>query len=86
VHVCRPYDHYSNDPRMEAAYYLSLCPISALLALAEDIADLLRLPADGDTMNGNISAHLLKCIDRLVQEGGFAPSAELTQAMKQHSY
>src|SRR5206468_1836936 len=27
VEVCEPFDDYTNDPRMEAAYYLSLAPI-----------------------------------------------------------
>ncbi|MDQ0572539.1 hypothetical protein QFZ42_004373 [Variovorax paradoxus] len=72
--VCEPFDDYSNDPRMEAAYYLSLAPIGSLLPVASIFEGLLRLPLDGETMNSNISYHLILCLGRLVAEGGFSPS------------
>jgi hypothetical protein len=85
VHICQPYDYYSNDPRMEAAYYLSLCPIEGLHTVVNDIGELLELTDDGETMNGNISFHLLRCIDRLVNEAGYVPSPQLQAAMKPHA-
>lgn len=77
VEVCRPFDEYSNDPRMEAAYYLSLAPIGSLIAVAADLESLLRLPLDGEAMNSNISYHLVRCVRRLVAEGGFSPSGDV---------
>lgn len=77
VQVCYPYDFYSNDPRMEAAYYLSKCSIGPLEAVAPKIEQLLRLPDDGETMNTNISVHLVKCIRRLVSESGYRPAPEI---------
>jgi hypothetical protein len=77
VEVCKPFDDYTNDPRMEAAYYLSLAPISSLVAVAPDLERLLRLPLDGDAMDSNISCHLVRCVQRLVAEAGFAPSGDV---------
>ena len=77
VEVCKPFDDYTNDPRMEAAYYLSLAPVSSLFAVAPDLESLLRLPLDGETMDSNISYHLIQCIRRLVAELGFAPSGDV---------
>lgn len=75
--VCYPYDFYSNDPRMEAAYYLSKCSIGSLEAVAPKIEQLLQLPDDGETMNTNISVHLVNCIRRLVSESGYRPAPQI---------
>ena len=77
VEVCKPFDDYTNDPRMEAAYYLSLAPIGSLGAVAYDLEGLLRLPLDGELMDNSISHHLVRCLGRLVAEGGFSPSGDV---------
>lgn len=77
VEVCFPCEEYSNDPRMEAAYYLSKCPAASLLPIAGKIEELLALPNDGETMNGNISFHLVACIRRLIAEVAYAPTAHV---------
>ncbi|CAN7720777.1 hypothetical protein LJR084_006161 [Variovorax sp. LjRoot84] len=77
VEVCKPFDDYTNDPRMEAAYYVSLAPIGSLGAVAPDLESLLRLPLDGETMDSNISHHLVRCVGRLVAEAGFVPSGDV---------
>jgi len=82
VEVCKPFDAYTNDPRMEAAYYLSLAPIGSLLAVASDLESLLRLPVDGETMDSNISYHLVRCLGRLVAEGGFSPSGDVAHMVE----
>lgn len=80
--VCEPFDDYSNDPRMEAAYYLSLAPIGSLLTVASNLEGLLRLPRDGETMDSNISYHLIRCLGRLVAEGGFSPSDDVAHLVE----
>lgn len=77
VHVCFPYDYYSNDPRMEAAYFLSQCPCESVQGYVSQIEELLRLPADGETMNNNISFHLVKCLQRQVEATSYIPSADI---------
>lgn len=83
VEVCKPFDDYTNDPRMEAAYYLSLAPIGSLVAVAPDLESLLRLPLDGETMDSSISFHLVQCVRRLVAEAGLAPSPDLAHLVKE---
>lgn len=80
VEVCFPYEEYSNDPRMEAAYYLSKCPVTSLLPIAGKIEELLALPDDGETMNGNISFHLVACVRRLMAEAAYAPTPQVVAA------
>ncbi|MDQ0028144.1 hypothetical protein J2X90_005997 [Variovorax paradoxus] len=82
VEVCMPSDDYTNDPRMEAAYYLSLASIRSLLPIASELEGLLRLPLDGETMDSNISYHLVRCLERLVAEGGFSPSNDVVHLLQ----
>lgn len=77
VEVCKPFDDYTNDPRMEAAYYLSLAPVGLLEMVANDLEALLRLPLDGETMDSNIAHHLVRSLRRLVAEHGFSPSSDV---------
>jgi hypothetical protein len=84
VRVCFPYDYYSNDPRMEAAYYLSQCPIECAQSYTSQIEELLRLPADGQLMNYNISGHLVKCLQRLVAAKGYVPSSDIAPMLETH--
>jgi len=37
VEVCRPFDDYTNDARMEAAYYLVFAPIAELELVESDL-------------------------------------------------
>ncbi|CAN5495784.1 hypothetical protein BH10PSE18_BH10PSE18_08570 [soil metagenome] len=82
VEVCEPFDDYTNDPRMEAAYYLSIAPIGSLAAVVANLEGLLRLPLDGETMDSNISCHLVRCLGRLVAERGFSPSHDVAHLVE----
>ena len=53
VEICFPVRNTQNDPRMEAAYYLRNVPLLAP-PITGKIEELLALPDDGETMNGNI--------------------------------
>jgi hypothetical protein len=77
--ICKPFDEYTNDPRMEAAYYLFIAPIAALEFVASDVEDLLRLPFDGEAMDTSISCHLVRCVERLVAEREFSPSKDVAR-------
>ena len=82
IEVCEPFDDYSNDPRMEAAYYLSIAPVGLLAAVAANLEDLLRLPLDGETMDSNISCHLVRCLGRLIAEVGYSPSHDVARLVE----
>jgi hypothetical protein len=82
VEVCEPFDNYSNDPRMEAAYYLSIAPVGLLAAVAANLEDLIRLPLDGETMDSNISCHLVRCLGRLIAEVGYSPSHDVARLVE----
>ncbi|MDR6860216.1 hypothetical protein [Variovorax guangxiensis] len=82
VEVCEPFDDYTNDPRMEAAYYLSIAPIGSLAAVAASLEGLLRLPLDGETMDSSVSCHLVQCLGRLVAEVGFSPSDDVAHLVE----
>jgi hypothetical protein len=83
VRICFPYDYYSNDPRMEAAYYLSSSSIERLRSVSGRSEELLRLPEDGETMDGNISCHLVRCIERLISEAQYVPSPDIAKLTSQ---
>jgi hypothetical protein len=61
--ICAPYDKYSADPRMEAAYYISQYSAEMLVGVLPILAALLTIPScDGEDMDGNIACHLIRAI------------------------
>ena len=63
--ICAPYDKYSNDPRMQASYYISKYPPELLVEVLPLLTVLLTIPSlDGEDMNGNIACHLIKAINK----------------------
>lgn len=63
--VCAPYDSYSNDPRMRAAYYIEMFPEDILVQVLPTLLVLVSIPSpDYEDMNGNIAGPLLAAIDK----------------------
>jgi hypothetical protein len=63
--ICAPYDRYSNDCRMKAAYFISRYPGELLGPVIPLLIVLLTIPdKDGENMNGNIACHLIKAINK----------------------
>ncbi|WP_435894708.1 hypothetical protein [Oceaniferula spumae] len=61
--ICAPYIEYSNDCRMQAAYFLSMAPGELLGEVIPLMCMTLTIRSeDGDDMNGNIACHLIKAI------------------------
>ena len=61
--VCAPYDCYSNDCRMEAAYWISKYSGEELACAVPLLLVLVTIPSEGgEDMNGNIACHLLAAI------------------------
>jgi hypothetical protein len=64
--ICAPYDKYSNDPRMKAAYYISQYSSDMLAGVLPLLMVLLTIPScDGTDMNGNIACHLINAINKV---------------------
>ena len=63
--ICAPHDEYSNDPRMQAAYYISQYPPELLVKVIPLLLVLVTIPScEGEDMNANIATHLLNAIDK----------------------
>jgi hypothetical protein len=63
--ICAPYDKYSDDPRMKAAYYISQHSPELLVSVLPLLTALITIPScDGEDMNGNIACHLIKAINK----------------------
>lgn len=61
--ICAPYDKYSDDPRMEASYYVSKCSAELLVGVLPLLV-LLLTPSNEEDMNGNIACHLIRAIEK----------------------
>lgn len=63
--VCAPYDKYTDDPKMAAAYYIAQYPADMLVGVLPILAALLTIPScEGEDMNGNIACHLISAIKK----------------------
>ena len=63
--VCAPYVKYSDDPRMETAYYISKFPAEMLVNVLPLLVVLVSIPScEGEDMNSNIVRPLLEAIDK----------------------
>ncbi len=63
--ICAPHDEFTNDPRMQAAFYISQYPAELLVEVFPLLVVLLTMPPeDGAHMNGNIAEHLIAAIEK----------------------